>query len=44
MVLGEAQIKALEWLTSGGSITETAQFAGVARQTAGGMNGDAASP
>jgi hypothetical protein len=33
MVLGETQIKALEWLTSGGSITEAAQFAGVARQT-----------
>ncbi len=36
VVLGETQIKALEWLTNGGSITEAAQFAGVARQTAGG--------
>jgi hypothetical protein len=34
MVLGETQIKAQEWLTNGGSITEAAQFAGVARQTA----------
>ena len=33
MELGETQVKALEWLTSGGSITEAAQFAGVARQT-----------
>ncbi len=33
MVLVEAQIRALEWLTNGGSITEAAQFAGVARQT-----------
>jgi transposase len=32
-VLVETQIKALEWLTNGGSITEAAQFAGVARQT-----------
>jgi hypothetical protein len=37
MVLGETQIKALEWLTSGRSITEAAQFADVARQTAGGQ-------
>jgi hypothetical protein len=34
MVLGETQIKALEWQTSGESITEAAQLAGVARQKA----------
>ncbi len=33
MVLSDPQIRALEWLTTGGSITEAAQFAGVARQT-----------
>jgi len=33
MMLSETQVKALEWLTNGGSITEAAQFAGVARQT-----------
>jgi hypothetical protein len=33
MVLHETQIKALDWLTNGGSITEAATFAGVARQT-----------
>ncbi len=38
MVLGETQIKAQEWLTNGESITEAAQFAGVARQTAGGVS------
>jgi hypothetical protein len=34
MVLGETQINALEWQTSGESITEAAQLAGVARQKA----------
>ncbi|HSV15408.1 MAG TPA: hypothetical protein VLI90_14205 [Tepidisphaeraceae bacterium] len=31
--LSETQQQALEWLTNGGSVTEAAQFAGVARNT-----------
>jgi transposase len=33
VMLRETQVKALEWLTNGGSITEAAQYVGVARQT-----------